>query len=155
MTYFNKFNRIIASLEEHEVEYALIGGYAVILYGHMRLTQDMDIMINPTDANLTKLQAALQTIYPEDDCIREITLEEVCTYPVIRYGTPDNFNIDIISHLGTAFQFSDLGIVVKPINGHSVHVASLDTLIRMKENTLRAIDHEDILFMQELQERIR
>ena len=39
----------VAELLEHEgVEYALIGGYALALQGIVRLTEDVDILVEPT-----------------------------------------------------------------------------------------------------------
>ena len=38
-------------LEEEHVEYALIGGYALALQGIVRLTEDVDILVEPTLEN--------------------------------------------------------------------------------------------------------
>ena len=38
---------LVALFEKHEVKYALIGGYAVIYYGVIRTTQDIDFLIKP------------------------------------------------------------------------------------------------------------
>jgi hypothetical protein len=53
------FKDFIRLLNEHEVEYLLIGGYAVALYGHVRFTQDMDIWVNTTPENA---QRVVQTL---------------------------------------------------------------------------------------------
>ena len=42
--------RVAALLEEEQVEYALIGGYALALQGIVRLTEDVDIMVEPSVA---------------------------------------------------------------------------------------------------------
>lgn len=34
----------------HSVEYVVVGGYAVIAYGHLRATGDIDLFVNPTPA---------------------------------------------------------------------------------------------------------
>ena len=47
-------------LKKHNVEFMLIGGYAVILYGYERGTADMDIWLNPTNANKLLFMAALK-----------------------------------------------------------------------------------------------
>lgn len=38
---FQKFLKIIDTLEIEEVDYVLIGGFAVVLYGLPRFTQDL------------------------------------------------------------------------------------------------------------------
>src|SRR5205823_3279677 len=42
---------VIGLLEREHVEYALIGGYALALQGIVRLTEDIDILVEPTAEN--------------------------------------------------------------------------------------------------------
>ena len=39
------FREFIQALNDNDVEYMLVGGYSVILYGHNRTTGDMDIWV--------------------------------------------------------------------------------------------------------------
>jgi hypothetical protein len=39
------FKEFIEALNENDVKYLLVGGYAVVLHGHPRLTQDIDFWI--------------------------------------------------------------------------------------------------------------
>jgi hypothetical protein len=50
---------MLAALAEHDVEYLLVGGLAVIARGYGRLTLDLDILPSPASANLKRLAAAL------------------------------------------------------------------------------------------------
>lgn len=43
--------RVAGYLEEAGVEYALIGGYALAAHGLVRLTEDIDVLVNPAAAN--------------------------------------------------------------------------------------------------------
>jgi hypothetical protein len=52
------FRDFITALNNNEVEYILVGGYAVILHGHARVTGDLDIWVNQTAGNYKKLVAA-------------------------------------------------------------------------------------------------
>lgn len=47
-------------LNAHEVEYLLIGGYAVAYHGYPRATADMDIWIAMHPANADRIVAALK-----------------------------------------------------------------------------------------------
>lgn len=49
------FLEFLELLGKHEVEYLLVGGYAVILNGYVRSTGDLDIWVNKTDNNYSKL----------------------------------------------------------------------------------------------------
>lgn len=149
MKLFEKFLTFIDALEKEKVEYVLIGGLAVILYGLPRLTQDIDIFIEPDENNISKLRAALQSLY-HDESINEITLPELTRYSVIRYGTPEGFNIDIITQLGERFSYADLEYQVMRFDGHQLRVATPQTLFELKKDTLRPIDKSDIRFLREL-----
>lgn len=57
---FNKdFQDFIQALNNNEVKYILVGGYAVILHGYIRSTADMDIWVKKTIKNFDKLNRAL------------------------------------------------------------------------------------------------
>jgi Nucleotidyl transferase of unknown function (DUF2204) len=49
----------IKLLKQHKVKYALVGGFAVIYYGYVRTTQDIDILIFPSPENARRVLAAL------------------------------------------------------------------------------------------------
>ena len=60
MNIFNEdFCDFIQSLNKFNVEYILVGGYAVIIRGYSRSTGDMDIWVNKTDENYQKLLSAI------------------------------------------------------------------------------------------------
>ena len=50
------FQEFLELLDNHEVEYLLVGGYAVILHGYARSTGDMDLWVNQTNENYNKLK---------------------------------------------------------------------------------------------------
>jgi len=56
----NIFNRdfveYIELLNKYDVEYMLVGGMAVNVYGYRRTTGDMDLFVNPTEENHSKLK---------------------------------------------------------------------------------------------------
>jgi predicted nucleotidyltransferase len=53
------FREFIQLLNEHEVQYLVIGGYAVALHGHPRYTKDLDIWIEMEPSNAKRLMDAL------------------------------------------------------------------------------------------------
>lgn len=50
---------ILAVLERHRVEYVVVGGYAAVIHGATRPTEDIDITPATTEENLARLAAAL------------------------------------------------------------------------------------------------
>jgi hypothetical protein len=148
MNLFDKFMQIFEALNEEKVEYILIGGFAVILYGSPRLTQDIDIFLKMNDENISKLKNAFKRIY-EDDSIDEITFDELEKYPVIRYGTPDDFHIDIISKLVELFNYKDLEFTTEIFQGIPVRIATPEILLKLKKSTVRPDDQMDAIFIIE------
>jgi hypothetical protein len=57
-----ELDRILAVLVEHEVDFVVLGGVAVIYYGYMRLTADVDILPSPAEANMRRLAEALHDL---------------------------------------------------------------------------------------------
>ena len=50
----------IRLLKKHKIPFALVGGFAVIYYGYPRLTQDIDILIDPTPRIAKKMIKVLE-----------------------------------------------------------------------------------------------
>jgi len=149
MNLFDKFFQVIDSLENEGVEYILIGGFAVILYGLPRLTQDVDLFIKNDEKNIQKLKSALYNIF-QDESIEEITVKELNQYPIIRYGSPDGFYINLIVKIGQMFTYTDMDYEIMAVEGHKIKIATVETLFRLKEGTIRPIDKNDTLFLREL-----
>ena len=97
---------------KRQVEYVLVGGYAVILHGYRRTTGDLDIWVNTTRENFLKLlNAFLNFGLPTTDLSEQNFLDndaiEVFTYGI------EPVSIDIMKkvkglNFGEAFSSSML-----------------------------------------------
>ena len=114
-----------------------------------RFTQDIDLFVKLQEDNILKLQKALYSVF-RDESIYEITFSELQNYPVIRYGSDEEFYIDILSKIGTAFSFESLKFEELEIEGHKIKIATPETLYKLKENTYRSVDQNDLIFLKEL-----
>lgn len=141
-----KIPKVIDSLNKHQVEYVIIGGYAIIMHGFLRATEDIDIVLRMNEKNILNFQKALRVHY-DDKSIDEINFDELSRYSVIRYGTPDNYYIDIISRIGEAFDYNNIERDCKTIDGIKYSIASVESLLQMKKNTFREKDQLDIHFL--------
>ena len=136
--------RIIASLNEAAVDYAVVGGVAMNLHGFIRATEALDLFVRAEADNVERLKAALRAVW-DDPSIDEITAIDLCgDYPAVRYGPPSGeLYLDILTRLGDFARFDDLEVETVEIAGVQIRVASPKTLIRMKRGTVRAIDRAD------------
>jgi len=149
---FEKVLAMLRALGAEKVEYVLIGALGMTVHGIVRATQDVDLFVRPEDNNIARLRAALQSLFPQDAAINEITSTDLAGgYPAIRYISPDgSLVIDILSRLGDAFSYEDLQFEEKALDGIPVRVATPRMLYEMKKNTLRLQDRADAEALKEL-----
>ena len=145
----DELNELLQALEREQVAYVLIGGAALNVHGILRATEDIDIMVRPTEANIVALRAAFMSIW-DDESINEISAVDLNgDYPVIRYGPPQGrLYVDILGRLGEAFSFDDIESQRVEVGGITATVATPAALFRMKRHTLRDIDRADAAMLQ-------
>ncbi|MBI2251987.1 MAG: hypothetical protein HYU63_04470 [Armatimonadetes bacterium] len=87
-----------------------------------------------------------------DSAIEEISEADLLgDYPALRYGPPDDsISIDILTRLGETISFNDLEVEIIEIEGIKVKVATVKTLIKMKNNTVRLQDKADVEALRNL-----
>lgn len=138
------FRDFIQSMNKHDVEYILVGGYAVILHGYRRITGDMDIWVNRTIDNYRKLTHAFADFgLPLFDMTEERFMDPE-TADVFSYGRAP-VRIDIITKLkGVEFDeafsqaemFNEEGLMIRFIH--------LNNLIQAKKAAGRYKDLDDL-----------
>lgn len=141
---YDKVLQLLRELNKHDVEYVLVGGMALNLLGLVRPTDDVDLFVRPTEENIARLRKALRTVW-DDPAIEEIAAAELAgETPFVRYGPPDcDLIVDVISRVGTTFQYEDLEFTIQPHDGISVRLATPRMLYRMKRDTIRGTDRGD------------
>jgi hypothetical protein len=142
---FEKLLLLLMALREQEVDYVLVGAIGMTVHGIIRATQDVDLFVRPSDDNISRLRAALRSVFPEDDSIEEITSQDLAgEYPAMRYNSPDgSMQLDFLARLGRAFTYEDILFEEKIYEGIPVRVATPQTLYRMKKDTVRLQDRAD------------
>ena len=147
---FERFLAFLRELERNMVDYVLVGGVALNLHGIIRATEDIDLFVRPEARNVERLRNALRSVWNDSD-IDQITAEDLAgDYPTIRYGPPgEDFVIDFLSRLGSAFRFEDIQAETVDVEGVQVRLATPVMLYRMKRNTVRPIDRADAAALKE------
>jgi hypothetical protein len=57
-----EWNEFLRLLKHHGVRFVMVGGLAVGFHGHERYTKDLDLLVEPTEANARRLGKALVEI---------------------------------------------------------------------------------------------
>ena len=136
------FKEFLKSLNSNHVEYLLIGGYAVGIYGYVRATNDLDIWVNVSPENAARIDQALRDFgFAAPGLNPELFLER---NSVIRMGTPP-IRIEIITSIsGVQFEPCHSEREMFQIDEILVPVISLARLRENKAASGRAKDLADL-----------
>ena len=140
---------ICKAFSSEGVSYVLIGGWAVIIHGFPRLTNDIDFLVDSSEENISKIKYALNRVF-KDKSIDEIRLSDVTDYSVIRYISPDGVTIDLMARIGELADYKSVSghIVIFEILGNEIPILDVETLIELKD-TIRDKDKMDLAFLKE------
>ena len=138
------FRDFIQALNNNDVEYLLVGGYAVILHGYRRVTGDMDIWVNRTKENYSKLVKAFSDFGLPVFDMTESKFLDANTADVFSFGRPP-VSIDILTKL-KGVEFADAFPLALQFdeNGLSIRFIHLNSLIQAKKAAGRHKDLDDI-----------
>ena len=138
-------------LSAHEVRAVVVGGEAVIFYGHVRLTGDIDIYFDRSPENTVRLHNALEEFWrgeiPELTDASELQRRGV----IFQFGIPPN-RIDLLNEIdGVDFEIVWNGRTRVELRTESesfgVNYIGLEELVRNKEASGRPKDLEDLPFL--------
>ncbi|MBT3259706.1 MAG: hypothetical protein HN366_25095 [Deltaproteobacteria bacterium] len=135
------FKEFIELLNENDVRYLVVGGYAVALHGHPRYTKDLDVWIELSRDNAIKILAALKDFgFGSLDLKPDDFLE---SNQIIQLGNPPN-RIDILTAL-TDLEFEDCykAKVKVEIQGLHIDFIDIENLKKNKRATGRPQDLAD------------
>ncbi len=144
---FNKdFREFIQLLNDHEVLYLVVGGYAVAFHGYPRYTKDIDLWIWLDKGNAEKLLNVL------DDFgfgLLDLKVEDfISPEQVIQLGYPPN-RIDILTDLkGIDFKQCYSSRIEFSIEGTKINFIDLGNLKKTKKATGR---HQDLADLENLE----
>jgi hypothetical protein len=151
-----KADHIFAALDVHEVEYIVIGGIAVQVHGHVRMTNDIDLIPSPTPQNLERLASALeeldaQVLNPGSEHLEidaQMLLRATLWQLATRHG-----DIDVLHDAPGAAPFPQLRerALLITLGDHPIPIASRDDLIKMKRAAGRPVDLADVAALTELE----
>jgi len=139
---FQDINRVLIILRKLELPHALIGGWAVIVWGYLRTSEDIDLLVDLSSSRRRELLAALDADYEaqwlvggEDDPIPGLVRAQP--------RSPENFPVDFIPARGRA----DLAALSRAVSvtaqGIKIPVVSPEDLIAMKLEAGGGQDYED------------
>jgi hypothetical protein len=130
---------LIGSLNRQQVDYLLIGGYALFVHGYHRATTDIDVLVPATMESGVKVKAALMVL--PDQAAKELEPEWFTEGENIRVA--DAFLVDVmLNACGETYDTLKRYAVTVDLEGIPVRTVSLEGLLRTKQ-TVRDKDVAD------------
>ncbi len=159
------FEELLAFLARSGVRYVVVGGLAVVIQGHARLTADIDLVLDLDTANVRRAIEALVLrglrpllpVDPMDFADADRRHEWVTTRNLQVFSMRDERNplltVDLFAREPIPFEelWSQADVVT--LGGEPVHVASIAHLIRMKRSVGRPQDLTDIEQLEQIARR--
>ncbi len=148
MTLAQDFEEFVQLLNKHQVDYMVVGGYALAFHGKPRHTGDLDIWINSSEANAEKLVVAVREFgltslaLTKSDFMQEGYVTQI-GYPPLR--------IDILNSIdGVKFEDAFPNKLHVDVNGVEIKYIGLKEFIENKTATGRIQDIADLREIKKL-----
>jgi len=144
----SRFEKLLAALATDRVDFAVVGGLAVIFNGYPRLTLDVDILVHDAPENLRKLLDCLagwgegwaRELKPEDFVFQEGSIRVM-----------EEFDLDIFTRLGGK-SLDDFRPRLRHLETGGIRISYLapEDLIFLKQDSWRDKDKLDVQAMREI-----
>ncbi|HBX50719.1 MAG: hypothetical protein A2275_05360 [Bacteroidetes bacterium RIFOXYA12_FULL_35_11] len=145
-----EFKKMLLLLKKHDVDFLLIGGYAVIYYGYDRVTGDMDIWLDATKDNKIKLCKALNEFGINEESIKKVKKLNFEETHFFYFGQKPQ-KIDFLTKVNLinfkeAFEMANYF----PLQNQQIPVIHYEHLILTKISNKRSKDKTDIEELQRI-----
>ena len=145
---FSQFEKLLAELERHDVDFAVVGGLAVILNGYPRVTVDADILVHDEPDNIRKLLDCLAGW--GEGWARELKVEDF----VPQEGSirvMEDFDLDIFTRMrGHSLEEFRPRLRYLEIGDVRIPYLSAEDLITLKQDSWREKDKIDVAALKEI-----
>jgi len=154
--------QIFRALADAQVDYVVVGGFAVIMHGHLRATSDLDLVVGLAPDNCARSLAALEGIglrprlpvrlsdFADPDIRRDWV--EHRHMQVLQLWDPANpeRSVDLFVREPFAIERMLAEAVTKDLDGVPIRIASIRHMIAMKREAGRRNDLDDIEALREI-----
>lgn len=145
----SQFEKLLAGMARAGVDFAVVGGVAVILNGYHRQTRDADIIIRPSPENIERLLACLATW--GEGWARELTMEDFKALDEGSLRVMEEFDLDIFVKM-RGRTLDDFRPRLRYLQSDDVKIPiiSPEDLIHCKAGSWRDKDKLDVLAMKQI-----
>ncbi|RYD55672.1 MAG: hypothetical protein EOP56_15250 [Sphingobacteriales bacterium] len=146
MTLATDFEDFVKLLNKYQVEYMVVGGYALAFHGRPRHTGDLDIWINISENNAQKMSMVINEFGFASLGLNEADFLQPGY--ITQIGRPP-LRIDILNSIdGVEFKDAYPNREIKDIDGILISYIGLNEFIANKTSSGRSRDISDVLEIQ-------
>ncbi len=154
--------RIFEALERAGAKYLVVGGVAVVLHGHLRVTGDVDLVVKLDAPNVIAAMRALASLgfrprapvaiddFADASIRKSWIADKGLTVFSLWSPTMPGAEVDIFVEEPFEFDAAYARAVRADIDGVHVTVVSLDDLIALKRAAGRVKDEDDVRALEKL-----
>lgn len=148
----SRFERLLAALARSDVDFCVVGGLAVVLNGYVRVTEDVDILVNPEPGNLERMLHVLKE-WGEGWARELVPADFPAQEGSVRIGEQE-FDLDIFTQM-RGRSLDDFRPRLRHFDAHGVRIPYLapEDLIALKKDSWRDKDKLDVFALQEILQR--
>ena len=152
MYFSSDVSEFLYLLFKYKVRYLIVGGEAVIYYGHARLTGDIDLFYDRENNNIQKLYSTLTEFWNSNIPGIKSNDELMKEGMVFQFGVPPN-RIDLINRIekvnfDSAWKNRKNVSLIHKKKKFRVHYIGLKELIENKKAVNRFRDKDDLIFLE-------
>lgn len=143
------FSAFIASLTRHQVRFVVVGAHALAALGRARMTDDLDVLVEPSSENAQRVAASLRDFGGFDALAGQAA--EYLAEPdrLVSIGRAP-LSIDILTSLsGITFEEAWAGHDEHVLDGAPIAFLGLPEMVRTKRAAGRTKDRLDLALLAE------
>ncbi len=157
------YEKVFRTLYEKKVRYAVTGGVALVLYGVVRFTADLDLIVDFEEKNLENFISAIKELGFKSRI--PVKLEDFLN-PELRSQWYEEKNMIVFTFYNPSHPIEEIDVFVKelipfseiekeiekiPFRGITIPVVSKKHLKKLKEKSGRQQDLADIFVLEEIE----
>jgi hypothetical protein len=145
------FAKLLAGLADHDVRFLIVGGVAVTLHGYVRLTEDLDILLDPVEENITRFLGYMVGFgegFARELCVDDFDDAEGAVRIV---EASEQIQLDVFTRM-SGVHYSDVisDADILELGTRMIRYASKASLIRWNEGSVREKDRLDAMALRQL-----
>jgi hypothetical protein len=145
-----QLRELLERLVKADIDFVLVGAFAVNAWGYLRGTEDIDVVPNPERENLSRLIEVLEQVggrvKVDDDLLDPGSVGTFIRTGDKAYVVTQLGDVDVLQGLPQVPRFEELAAAAKDadLEGVRVRVCSLEHLVAMKRAADRPMDRIDL-----------